>query len=140
MCEIIPQAGNGWYIVRPAAFTSEMESGLVIPDKAKGKSWYGMVVASPDARPTHAGLEACEDLTGKMVYFNRPAAMEFMRPIDERGRPVAKAEPLLSVHADTILASWDVKPEDVDHAMQVPGMAIDHDMEKDMRNRIQGGV
>lgn len=131
VAERIPQAMNGWYIVRAAQFASEMESGLVIPPQAKGESWYGQVLASPPG---------CEDLTGKLVFFNRPAAPKFMRPLDERGRPNARAEPLCSVHKDTIWGSWAVAPEDIGHAMLSPGMAIDHDMEKDMRNRIQGGA
>lgn len=123
------QAFRGWYIVRPAEFSQELESGLVLPDIAKGKSWYGVVMASPPEGP---------NLDGKMVYFNRPSGMEYMREPDESGRPDPKTKPYVSVMAAAIHASWDVLVGDMERVMNAPQQAIDHDAEKDNRNRIVG--
>ena len=117
-----------WYVVKPAEFSQELTSGLQLPDIAKGKSWYGLVIASPPEGP---------NLDGKMVWFNRTAGMEYMREPDDRGRPNEKAQPYVSIMAVAIHSWWHA--DDVEHALNAPAMAIDHDAEKDNKRRILGG-
>lgn len=124
-----PDAFGDFILVRPAEFSQELASGLRLPDIAKDKAWYGLVVGDskgPSVVDSHV-----------FVFFNRTASFDFVREIDDIGIPSGRM--LCSVPRQAIMARWLVSDRiDVERILNPSGQAIDHEMEKDVRKRIQG--